>query len=92
MMRINCPHCGKRDEIEFTWGGEAHLVRPLHPEELSDEQWASYLFMRQNPKGLHHERWCHTYGCGQWFNVIRDTQSHKITKISSINEAQGKDI
>ncbi|NNM62319.1 MAG: sarcosine oxidase subunit delta, partial [Steroidobacteraceae bacterium] len=28
MLLIPCPYCGKRPEIEFTYGGQAHLVRP----------------------------------------------------------------
>jgi sarcosine oxidase delta subunit len=27
---------------------------------------------------VHHERWCHSYGCGQWFNIVRDTVTHRI--------------
>jgi sarcosine oxidase, subunit delta len=80
VKRIDCPHCGLRDEIEFTWGGQANLVRP-DPARCSDEDWRDYLFMRTNPRGLHHERWCHTYGCGMWFGVERDTVSHRIEKV-----------
>ena len=43
MFIINCPYCGERDQSEFTAGGEAHIVRPKHPTELSDDQWAEYL-------------------------------------------------
>ncbi len=32
---------------------------------------ADYLFFRDNPKGVHLERWRHGFGCGQWFNVAR---------------------
>ena len=76
MKRIPCPHCGPRDEIEFTFGGPADLERP--PLSCTDEQWRDYLFTRTNPRGLHHERWCHTYGCGQWFELKRDTATHAI--------------
>ena len=86
MMQINCPFCGLRDETEFTWGGEAHITRPVAPENQSDEQWANYLFIRKNPKGIHHERWCHTYGCGLWFNMSRDTENHKISAVYPITD------
>ena len=76
MLRIDCPHCGTRDEVEFTYGGESHVIRP--GPEVSDAEWAEYLFHRNNPKGIHFERWCHTYGCNQWFNVARDTVTHDI--------------
>ena len=48
MFLINCPYCGERDQSEFSAGGEAHIVRPKQPTELSDDQWAEYLFMRKN--------------------------------------------
>jgi sarcosine oxidase subunit delta len=87
VMRIQCPHCGPRDELEFTWGGEAHLVRP-DPAHATDEQWADYLVMRHNTAGPARERWCHTYGCGQWFNAERDTVTHRIARVYGIEEPE----
>ena len=63
MFIINCPYCGNRDHSEFSYGGEAHIVRPKHPTELTDDEWADYLFMRKNIKGLQYERWNHSHGC-----------------------------
>ena len=51
MFLINCPYCGERDQSEFSAGGEAHIVRPKEPTELSDDQWAEFLFMRKNKRG-----------------------------------------
>tara|TARA_B100001123_G_scaffold175667_1_gene201561 strand:+ start:370 stop:534 length:165 start_codon:yes stop_codon:yes gene_type:complete len=51
MFIIKCPFCGKRDQSEFSSGGEAHIIRPKQPTELTDDQWAEYLFMRKNIKG-----------------------------------------
>lgn len=81
MLLIHCPYCGPRDEQEFSYGGEAHIVRPKAPEKLSDGAWADYLFMRTNPRGVHAERWCHAHGCRRWFNVQRDTVSHEILSV-----------
>lgn len=86
MLSIPCPWCGPRDEPEFTYGGEAHVVRPAH--DVDDAGWARYLFQRENPKGMHHERWCHTQGCGQWFNVARDTVTHEILAVYRMDEAR----
>ena len=44
---------------------------------MSDEDWRSYLFIRANPRGRHHERWRHIHGCGRFFNAVRDTVSDK---------------
>ena len=77
MFLINCPYCGERDQSEFKAGGEAHIIRPKQPTELSDDEWAEYLFMRKNIKGIQFERWNHTHGCRKWFNVVRDTSNEK---------------
>jgi sarcosine oxidase subunit delta len=79
MLRINCPYCGVRDETEFAFGGPSHVTRP--PNEADDKTWTAYLFDRENPAGVHRERWGHLYGCGRWFNVVRDTRTHEIRKI-----------
>ena len=81
MFLINCPWCGERSQEEFSCRGEAHIVRPADPDALTDAQWADYLFMRANPKGVHAERWLHTHGCRRWFNVVRDTVSDRILAI-----------
>jgi sarcosine oxidase subunit delta len=86
MLQIHCPWCGPRDESEFSYGGEAHIVRPEEPEALSDEEWADYLFMRQNPRGAHREQWHHAHGCRRWFNVVRDTVSYRISAVYRIGE------
>ena len=87
MLLIPCPWCGPRDEIEFRYGGEAHIVRPGDPAALDDALWAEYLFMRANPKGRIAERWVHSAGCRRWFNLLRDTVSHKILHAYRIGEA-----
>ncbi len=81
MLQIDCPFCGPRLENEFICGGESHIARPGPPEQVTDAEWADYLFYRINPRGIHFERWCHSYGCGQWFNVARDTLTHEIKAV-----------
>lgn len=79
MIQIQCPNCGPRDETEFHYGGQAHVAYPESPEALSDEEWARYLFYRENTKGRYAERWSHAAGCRKWFNAIRDTVSYRIS-------------
>jgi sarcosine oxidase subunit delta len=55
---------------------------------LSDEQWAEFLYMRANPKGLHAERWRHNFGCGRFFNGLRDTFSDAILTTYKCGEAR----
>ena len=77
MLLIACPICGPRPELEFTYGGEAHIARPIDPSALSDAEWDSFLYRRTNPKGVHAERWRHMHGCGRFFNALRDTVSDR---------------
>lgn len=86
MLQIDCPFCGSRFESEFTCGGESHIARPGPPERVTDAEWADYLFYRINPKGVHFERWCHSYGCGQWFNMARDTLTHEIKAVYCMSD------
>ncbi|MGD2128701.1 MAG: sarcosine oxidase subunit delta [Lysobacterales bacterium] len=78
MLRIECPYCGVRDQVEFQCGGEVNIVRPAEPDAASDAEWADYLFYRDNLKGRHLERWVHSFGCRQWFLLERDTVTHEI--------------
>jgi len=91
MLLIPCPWCGERDETEFSYGGEAHIVRPGDPNALDDAAWADYLFMKTNTKGLHRERWVHSSGCRRWFNVLRDTTTNRIVAVYKMGETPPED-
>jgi sarcosine oxidase subunit delta len=78
MLLIACPWCGPRPELEFRYGGEAHIARPRDPSALDDAAWAEYLYLRANPKGTHLERWRHIHGCARFFNCMRDTVTDRI--------------
>lgn len=84
MLLIPCPWCGPRDEIEFTCGGQAHIVPPGAPEALGDAAWSEFLYLRANPKGPHSERWVHTHGCRRWFNMVRDTVTEAILVVYEV--------
>jgi sarcosine oxidase subunit delta len=86
MLLVTCPYCGPRAEIEFRYGGEAHIARPADPSKVNDAAWAEYLFMRTNRKGVHAERWMHVHGCQRWFNALRDTVGDKILRTYPMGE------
>ncbi len=81
MLLIHCPYCGPRSEEEFSYGNEAHIARPKQPDKLNDTEWAEYVFMCSNTKGVFLERWMHAQGCRRWFNVARDTVSYEILTV-----------
>ncbi|WP_419758271.1 sarcosine oxidase subunit delta [Acidisoma sp.] len=78
MLLIPCPFCGPRPELEFRYGGQAHIARPENPAALTDEAWAEFLYLRDNTKGVHAERWRHIHGCARFFNMLRDTTTDRI--------------
>ena len=84
MLRIPCPYCGVRDEDEFKFGGESHIVRP--GLEVDDLRWADYLFNRENPRGIAYERWLHSFGCARWFNVARHTVTHEVLSVYAMTD------
>ncbi len=77
MLLLTCPYCGvQADETELTPGGEAHLKR-FGPGS-SDDDFHDYLFAKENPRGVHFERWRHAHGCGKWFHAARCTQTLEV--------------
>jgi sarcosine oxidase subunit delta len=67
MLLIPCPHCGPRDQTEFTYGGDATVPRD-----------GTAHFLRDNPRGPLDEYWHHSAGCRSWFRIRRDTATHEI--------------
>ena len=88
MMFISCPHCGPRAEQEFRCGGPSHIERPVG-EAIDDAVLSDYLFLRDNVLGAHAERWLHAYGCGIWFNLVRDTRTHAVGETYAMGAAPG---
>ena len=77
MLILECPYCGvKGEETEFHAGGEAHLKR-FGPGS-SDEEFHTYLFTKENAKGVHFERWRHNNGCGKFFHAARSTTTLEV--------------
>jgi len=77
MLILTCPCCGvTADETELAPGGQAHLKRESVGSQ--DPEFENYLFMRDNPRGVHFERWRHAYGCGKWFLAARDTMTLEV--------------
>ncbi len=78
MLLIKCPWCGERDMVEFTHGGDATKVYPNDPDTATAAEWHDFVYLRDNPQGVHDEYWHHIAGCRQWLKVRRDTTTHDI--------------
>ena len=81
MLRVPCPCCGPRDENEFAYIDAAGHAQPTDPDALSDTEWTDHLYLRDNPRGPHIERWLHRFGCRRSFVIQRDTLTHAIEPV-----------
>ena len=86
MLNIKCPYCGDRSQKEFAYGGDGTIVRPELNQQISDEKWDEFVYLRKSPRGKHIELWHHIAGCRQWIKVQRDTVTHEIFKTAKMNE------
>ncbi len=80
-MRITCPHCGTRGYDEFSYLGDATVVRPAETGDGDLPAWADYVYNRDNLAGPHREFWYHAAGCHAWLVVERDTRNHEIVSV-----------
>lgn len=88
MLYIYSVDCEEyRSEEEFHPKGQAHIRRPVDPDACTDEEWADYLFFRENPKGVHHELWVHAAGTRKYFNLTRNTITYDILEAYKIGES-----
>ncbi|HET8609363.1 MAG TPA: sarcosine oxidase subunit delta [Burkholderiales bacterium] len=87
MMLIECPFCGPRNYTEFTYGGDAGITRPREPDAVTDAEWTDYLYVRNNPRGMHDELWYHSAGCRRWITVHRDTLTHDVAGTEAVSRA-----
>ena len=90
MLYINCPHCGMRSQNEFSYGGDASVIRPLLEKEVSDKEWDDFVYNRKSLRGKHLELWQHIFGCRQWIKAERDTATHEIFRTFKADEEFAK--
>ncbi len=89
MLLIECPHCGRRDSTEFTYGGDASRPRPDTTTEVDDATWDAYLYLREDPAATHVEYWHHANGCRLWLTVTRDTTTSRILEVRAPTPGAG---
>jgi heterotetrameric sarcosine oxidase delta subunit len=81
-MIIDHPLLGPRDAQEFTCLGDATLLnRPEAMANGAEDAFFEYVYVRDNPAGIHRELWYHEYGDQSWLVVTRDTTTHEIVKV-----------
>ena len=75
MLLIPCPHCGPRDQSEFSYGG---LRSPLPALDAPTRDWHAAVHHRPGAASLCEELWYHDAGCECWITVRRDLATHDI--------------
>jgi methylglutamate dehydrogenase subunit B len=80
-VRISCPFCGPRGNEEFTYLGDGAVRRPDPNASDAAGAFFDYVYLRDNPSGLHQELWYHGAGCRSWLVVTRNTRTHEISDV-----------
>ena len=90
-MIINHPLLGPRDAQEFVYLGDANLInRPDGMAAGAEDAFHDYLYLRDNPAGLHRELWYHEQGDRSWLVVTRNTVTHEITTVELARDVARK--
>jgi sarcosine oxidase subunit delta len=80
-VRIPCPYCGTRGNDEFTYLGDASVRRPDPAAPNAAATFHDYVYLRENPSGIHRELWYHG-ACRSWLVVTRHTRTHDISDVT----------
>jgi sarcosine oxidase subunit delta len=83
-MQIDCPHCGPRAQIEFSYERTLDSIVTL---DMPADAAMTRLYARTNPRGLDDELWRHGAGCRQWIVLRRHRQSHEIVSVAPFDAA-----
>lgn len=72
---LECPNCGHREALEFSYGGETTTRAAA---DASERTFTGYLFYRENVSGWQTEWWLHRDGCRAWFLAERHTGTNEV--------------
>ena len=85
MLLISCPHCGPRNDSEFSYlGGPRDRPDP----GATKEQWRRYLYSETNTAGWVTEQWLHGSGCRRLLIVERNTVTHEVRSVLDVADAR----
>lgn len=88
MKILHCPLNGPRNISEFAYGGE---VRDMPAVNASVREWADYVFIENNTRGLVREWWIHL-PTSYWFIAERDTSTNAVVRTYSAGELYTKRV
>ncbi len=76
VLRVECPNCGYRDGLEFTFIREAPATD--RPWEAGIVEWRRYLYFGRNTDGWTREQWLHGGGCGRYLTIERNRSTNAL--------------
>ncbi len=85
MLLIVCPHCGPRNDTEFTYHQGEPRVRPM--PDATPSVWRRYLYEEANEAGWVTEQWFHGMGCRRFLHIERHTVSNEIRAVRDVADA-----
>ncbi len=86
MLLIPCPHCGTRDQAEFSYGGPATKLPDL---SAATADWHAQLHLREDKHAID-EYWFHEAGCECWFVLRRDLHSHRFGEHPPVPDTEAR--
>ena len=79
MQLFNCPWCGPRAHIEFTYIRDHQSVSTRGNGDDPDvQQELDRIYLRSNHLGPHQEIWQHSAGCRGWLRITRNSLTHEV--------------
>ena len=90
MLLIDCPYCGERPELEFAYGGQAHIARPRTPAESRRPGLGRFSLHARQHQGRACRALAPSRGCGRFFNALRDTTTDHFLATYEYRRAQAQ--
>ncbi len=59
---------------------------PIRRLPTQRSSFHEYVYLRENPSGIHQELWYHGGGCRSWLKVTRNTRTHEISDVTLAKE------
>ena len=79
MQLFDCPWCGPRAHIEFTYLRDSESVAAGTMATPSDERRdLERIYLRRNHLGTHTEIWQHSFGCRGCLRITRNNLTHEV--------------
>lgn len=83
MLLVDCPNCGSRNALEFTyWSEGTPKGRPSGDDIV---EWRRYLYFHANGSGWTRERWLHVAGCGRFVELERHRTTNELRPSTALS-------